>query len=238
MSPGHGTPLPPPVLLAQALTAFLLLSLPAYGFWALAQDRGWVDLHDRQGAREVGTAIFGACGLLVLSFATVVRPPVPWRPARVGAVLAAYLPFLVGWAALLVAYLRLAGVLGYPVAPQDLLLYGAEADPRHAGFWLVVAVVVLLGPLAEEVVFRGYVQGALERIVGQRTGLWAAAAVFGLVHGLPYALPVGVLGLFFGWLRQRHGGLMAPFAAHAVHNGIVLGVTWAWPRSLDLLYPR
>mgnify|MGYP001566827949 CR=1 FL=1 len=63
------------------------------------------------------------------------------------------------------------------------------------------------------------------------------AAAFGAVHGLPYALPIGLLGCLFGWLRVRHGSLLPAMFAHALHNSLIVLVTVAWPESLTLLYP-
>ena len=74
--------------------------------------------------------------------------------------------------------------------------------------------------------------------MGPRWAVALTTLVFGLAHGLPYALPVGLLGAFFGWLAVRHGSLLAPIAAHTLHNGVVVAVTVLWPESLDLLYQR
>jgi len=69
---------------------------------------------------------------------------------------------------------------------------------------------------------------------------WAAVAItagaFGAVHGLPYALPVGLLGCMFGWLRLRHDSLLPSMFAHAVHNALIVLVTVLFPESLAWLY--
>jgi membrane protease YdiL (CAAX protease family) len=228
---------PAPLLAAQAMAAFLLLALLPQLLWQLAQARGLVD-SGLQERRETGALIFTITCAVVLAFALLLPPPVPWRPAAVRRVLAVYLPFLLGWSLFLVAYLRAMHWLGHAVEPQDLLCYFQDADPQRPASWLVAGMMVVLAPLAEEVVFRGYLQGALEAVFGVRVAWIAAAVAFGLVHGLLYALPIALLGLLLGWLRMRHRSLLAPFTAHAVHNGLVAAVTFAWPRSLDLLYPR
>ena len=69
---------------------------------------------------------------------------------------------------------------------------------------------------------------------------WAAhlvvATLFGLAHGLDHALPIGVLSLVFGYLREKHGSLLPSVLAHACHNGIMVAVFVAWPPLLDLFY--
>jgi membrane protease YdiL (CAAX protease family) len=64
------------------------------------------------------------------------------------------------------------------------------------------------------------------------------AAAFGVVHGLDYAIPLACVGLWLGRLRVVHGSLWAPMLGHALHNGLMVGVTLLWPGSVLLLYPQ
>ena len=150
--------------------------------------------------------------------------------------LAVYLPFAVGWVLFLLAYLALARSLGAPVLAQLQLDYLADGDFARPGFWVVVLAACVGAPLAEEIVFRGYLQGALQRTLPTWAAIAITAAVFGAVHGLPCALPIGLLGCLFGWLRARHGSLLPSMLAHAVHNSLIVLVTVLWPESLALLY--
>ncbi|MEZ4474171.1 MAG: CPBP family intramembrane glutamic endopeptidase [bacterium] len=91
---------------------------------------------------------------------------------------------------------------------RDLL---SPLEPRHA---LGIAV---LGSLAEELLFRGFVQPYL--------GLWATALVFGVVHHVPrrrdlllWPLAATVMGLVFGGLYELRGGILAPTVAHVAIN--------------------
>lgn len=187
---------------------------------------------------EQSLHVFGLAALAVLGFAAWQRPEPSWRPLPVRRVVGAYVPFVCGWTVLLVAYLWLARTVGHPVAVQPQLAWLAGCDLARPGSWFAIAAIVLLGPCAEEVVFRGYLQPALTGVLGRGPGLAATAVVFGLVHTLPYAAPVGGLGAFFGWLALRHRSLGAAALAHAVHNGLTVLLTVAWPGHLDLLYPR
>ncbi len=165
-------------------------------------------------------------------------PQVALRPLAARRVLLAYLPFAVGWLAFVVAYLRVLHALGQPLSPQGPLQQLAEHGTGLDGFALLVFGIVVVAPVLEEVVFRGYLFTALATVLP----MWAVQAVtallFGLVHGLAYALPIAVLALLFGWLRQRHRALGPPILAHAVHNGITVLLAILWPAHLDLLYPR
>lgn len=90
-------------------------------------------------------------------------------------------------------------------------------------FLLTVLKSALLVPVLEEVFFRGYLLGALERF-----GRWRAALVsalcFAFVHvggkggweyiGLMYA----AMGLLLALVRLRTGSLLAPMLVHACYN--------------------
>lgn len=180
-----------------------------------------------------------AAALLALALLAVAWPPaVPWLPVRIGAVLRAYVPFAVGWLAFVFVYLRVAAWCGAPVAPQPALQQLGAQGLSLPGFWLRVFGIVVLAPAAEELLFRGYLFTALQGLRSRVATHALTATAFGLVHGPGYALPIAVLSLLFGWLRERERALAPAMFAHAVHNGVTVVVTVAWPAHLDLLYPR
>jgi uncharacterized protein len=93
--------------------------------------------------------------------------------------------------------------------------------------WAVVFLaVVVLGPVAEEVVFRGVALRALERR-GKRTAVWGSAALFALVHLLDpraiYAVPFFfVLGVILGNEVIRTGRLGRAITIHAGFNLVTM----------------
>ena len=80
---------------------------------------------------------------------------------------------------------------------------------------------MVVGPLAEELVFRGIIQTRLLRAMPPWTAVVLQAALFGIIHGTPiqivYAL---LLGLALGFLRSRTGSILPGFAAHAAFNAM------------------
>jgi membrane protease YdiL (CAAX protease family) len=223
----------------RCLIAFGLLTfLPAL-LWQVALHEGLIDAGAAPGRPQVmGMAIFLACGAAVALFAHFHPPAVAWRPLPYGAVLRRYLPLVLPWVAFVVAYLQLMHWLGAPVAPQAQLQYLAVHGLGEPGAWLMVAGAIAVAPVAEEIVFRGYLLSVLLQVMPSWGAQAITAILFGLVHGLDYALPLALLGWFFGWLRLRHGALLPSMFAHALHNALVVALTCAWPASLDLLYPR
>ncbi|MEO8025300.1 MAG: type II CAAX endopeptidase family protein [Bryobacteraceae bacterium] len=89
---------------------------------------------------------------------------------------------------------------------------------------LVGVFAVILGPLAEELVFRGFVLPILARSVGPIIGVAVTALAFALLHGPQYSwswqhiLLVGSAGGVFGWIRLRTGSTFAAFLTHATYN--------------------
>lgn len=173
----------------------------------------------------------------VFALAGLRRLPLRWgrgTPGRTVWQYTLFLPlwFAVGWQ----LYQWIAEGLGGGVGLQSHLEYFMEADAGRPAFWFMVVTVALVGPLAEEIVFRGWIQTGLAALAGRAAGLVATSALFGVVHGLDKAVPVALLGVFFGWLRDRTGGLCAPWLAHAVHNGVVVSVAALFPDFVRGLY--
>lgn len=120
---------------------------------------------------------------------------------------------------------------GHPV-PQDISQLGHSAS--LASRLTLALAAVTLGPLVEEVLFRGVLLSAL---LGFRrppntsptsartlTAVAISAILFGLVH-LPdlgylwYAVPnLALLGAAAAWLRLRSGSLWPAVLAHGVNN--------------------
>jgi membrane protease YdiL (CAAX protease family) len=92
---------------------------------------------------------------------------------------------------------------------------------------LVAIFGVTLGPLAEELVFRGFVQPLLVRSLGPTLGIIAAALPFGLLHFRQYGnswrhvLLIAAAGAAFGWIRNRTGSTRASTIMHGAYNAVL-----------------
>ena len=111
------------------------------------------------------------------------------------------------------------------------------AAPAGARAWIAL---LLLLPVAEEIVFRGLLQTPLQRLLAaRRVGPVSLAnlltsAGFVLAHlpmqAVPWALAVGVPSLVFGHLRERHDSVLPAIVLHAFYNAGFAGVAW-WLQS-------
>lgn len=119
----------------------------------------------------------------------------------------------------------------------------------------------VVAPLAEEILFRGLVQGTF-RPYGKRFAIFASAFLFGMYHGnlvqTPYAIAVGlVLGyvaeeyslgwcvllhvfnnFVLGWLLPELAGKMPGFSGELLQSGILLGFSAAALAILIAAYSR
>lgn len=123
-------------------------------------------------------------------------------------------PALGGWLTQLLAH-------GHKV-PQDIQQVGAEAAlPLRMA---LMVIVVTVGPLVEELLFRGVLLSALMRRLRVGWAVTVCSLLFALVH-LPdlgflwYALPdLALLAAALAWLRLHSGSIWPAVLAHGVNN--------------------
>ena len=85
--------------------------------------------------------------------------------------------------------------------------------------WLILFIVVV-GPVVEEVVFRGLV---LRRWIARKSlwrGVVGSSLVFALLHP-PFWIGAFVIGIFLALLYLVTRSLYAPIAFHAMYNGLI-----------------
>ncbi|MFU8892614.1 MAG: lysostaphin resistance A-like protein [Luteolibacter sp.] len=84
--------------------------------------------------------------------------------------------------------------------------------------WMGFSAIVV-APICEEVVFRGYLYGVAKRYGGPFAAAISSALIFSAAHGSVAALlPLAIFGLLLAWLYERSGSIWPPVAAHAFFN--------------------
>lgn len=135
----------------------------------------------------------------------------------------------------LIAVAVLGGLLAllFGVTPPSLI-----PAPSSATEWLLdIAIAVVLAPIGEELLFRGFAQTAWTLDLGPRAGIIRAAVFFALIHGLGVGgsdfseafriaivavvarLPVA---LALGWVFWRTRSIAASIGLHMAYNGLTL----------------
>jgi membrane protease YdiL (CAAX protease family) len=138
-----------------------------------------------------------------------------------------------------VAYLVLIGLaLVWPLAlnaigiedvvqPVARMLVDVPREQRAVAAIAGIAVI----PFFEELIFRGFLQPALERHVRPWLAIFLTSLAFGAMHGVAAVVPIAGLSLVLGYARQRTGSVWAAFALHAVNNSLAFYLLWFGPAS-------
>jgi membrane protease YdiL (CAAX protease family) len=91
---------------------------------------------------------------------------------------------------------------------------------------LFAITAITVGPLFEEMIFRGFLQPLFSRTFGVVAGVLLTAAIFGALHGpeyswaWQYALAVTVAGAVFGWVRARTQSIIPATILHGSYNAV------------------
>ena len=81
--------------------------------------------------------------------------------------------------------------------------------------------IVVITPIVEEIVFRGFLLAGLTLALGNIRGMIISSALFTVVHWDFDIMPIiFVSGMLTAWLYMRTGSLWPPIALHAVNNAI------------------
>ncbi len=128
-----------------------------------------------------------------------------------------------------------AAIIGalIPVTPVSPLPPAGETS----GFVLNLLAGMVVAPIGEEIMFRGFATTAWAADLGPRRALIRGALFFAVVHVLTItgssagdALGLAVIGfasrvpvaLALGWLFLRRGSIWVPIGLHAAFNGILI----------------
>lgn len=102
------------------------------------------------------------------------------------------------------------------------------AAAKTASVGAVVAVTAFLSAALEEVLFRGIIQTACDRLWQPVVARTISAVLFAFPHagfGWVAAVEAFVIGYLLSWIRHRTDSLVLPIWLHATHNVLVF-ITW------------
>jgi membrane protease YdiL (CAAX protease family) len=92
---------------------------------------------------------------------------------------------------------------------------------------LLMAMAVLVAPLVEETVFRGYLYPLFAKTFGVLPGILLTGALFGLMHGAQLGWTWGyvslliLVGVIFTYARARTGTVLASYLLHLGYNSML-----------------
>lgn len=112
----------------------------------------------------------------------------------------------------------------------------ASIAPKGNPLWLDVLIYIyicLLGPILEELVFRGVLLEGLRKY-GNFFGIVMSAVMFGLMHqNIAQCLPAVAIGLVWGFVAVKSGSLIPSMFLHILNN-TMSAVLLAVVQSVDL----
>lgn len=138
----------------------------------------------------------------------------------------------VGWmAAFFSVVVLLAAVLASGLRPGGNQVQGVVANNPELIPLLIPLMIVFVGP-AEELIFRGIVQGTLRERFGPVAAITLASIIFASVHfgsltgsAGGRVLTIGILvipSLIFGIAYERTNNLVVPALVHGLYNATLL----------------
>jgi len=80
---------------------------------------------------------------------------------------------------------------------------------------------VIVAPVAEEIIFRGYLYGKLKKFVPIWVAIVVTSLIFGAIHGAwNLAIDTFALSLILCLMREFTGNIWSSILLHMVKNGI------------------
>ncbi len=111
-------------------------------------------------------------------------------------------------------------------------LFGIEAPPSQVdqlimegdiSSSILLVVIVLVAPVAEEIFFRGYLYSAFKKAWGVGAGLFLSSLLFALAHMELYSfVPIFVIGWILAYIFEKTKSLFPIIFLHAAYNLILI----------------
>ncbi len=117
-------------------------------------------------------------------------------------------------------------------AQETVEAFRSSKDPVAKTLLVIAAVVV--APIVEETVFRGFIYGVIKRFTDSFFAALCSALLFAVVHfHMGSLLPLAVLALFFCAAYERTGSLAVPMLMHGIFNGSSIALMIFFPELSD-----
>lgn len=151
-----------------------------------------------------------------------------WNRSGFGSALGRGVLYLVAaYPLLMLVQAMVLGAAGGDIRPQEVVEFLIAAEsPRDRIAVLVMAVAV--APVAEEIIFRGFLYPVGKRYAGPFVSAAGTGLLFALLHGHMASIPaLFALALCLVLAYEKSGSLLVPMVMHAVFNAVsVTAILW------------
>lgn len=220
-------------LVAQIVSGLLLSIIPIARGWDEARVTEWLE-----------NDVLAIASYLMLSAIVTVwmlsvllkRRGASLRTLGLNKLQVKYVGYALGGFAVYFLLFIVGRILAKAIAPgldvdqeQDI---GFKPGIRGPGLGLVFACLVILPPLTEEIVMRGFLYGGLRGRLSVPVATLITSLIFGLAHlggakeGVIWiaALDTFILSLVLCHLREKTGSLWPPIGVHMIKNALAFTV--------------
>ncbi len=113
-----------------------------------------------------------------------------------------------------IMFASVADKIGFGRAPALVSELNGTADQLY----LFVAIVIV-APFIEELLFRGYLYDRIRKRYASWVAILVTGGLFSMAHFTPVTLlPIFILGIFMGMLRERSGSVVPSLVFHSANN--------------------
>ena len=105
--------------------------------------------------------------------------------------------------------------------PQEIVQFflAASASSDRWSVATIVAMGAIVAPVAEELIFRGYIHGTIKRYLGMSAGILVNSALFAAIHLNSASLfPLFVLAVCFTLVYEATGSILVSMTMHSLFN--------------------
>lgn len=112
--------------------------------------------------------------------------------------------------------------IGYKPPTQPVFDMFFE-EKRSSVILFLTIFVSILGPIIEEIFFRGFLYNAVKKRFGVLLGVLLSGVLFSMLHtNIVGFLPIMILGVLMAFLYEITGSLIASVSIHILHNSIIV----------------
>jgi membrane protease YdiL (CAAX protease family) len=128
-----------------------------------------------------------------------------------------------GASANIILSIAVAVLQGFNLFDRAFADYNTRMDAMFSsGSMLALLLGIgLIGPFAEEILFRGIIKFELDRVMPKKAAIVAQGVLFGLYHMEPvqiiYTIPIGI---YLGYITYKTGSVWPAAAGHIAMNSV------------------
>lgn len=87
--------------------------------------------------------------------------------------------------------------------------------------------LAIIGPIGEEIFFRGFAYPVFKRKYGFKKGLLYSSLFFGAYHLIPWQIPYAIVaGLILAYIYEKTGSIYTCFLLHIANNAVAVAMFW------------